>query len=182
MSGRTDCPGRGVDMPLIDVVETDIARMPVDAVVVATRPDLRDVGGPAGAVQRRAGAGMIAACRLLRETTLPHGLDVGYAVVTTGGSLPARWVVHTVGPRYSRREDRSDILRATYRRCLLVAESVGAKTVAFPLLSVGGGAWPLADAIDQAISAIGTAECAVDVVTLVAPDGGSAGALRAALE
>ncbi len=168
-------------MPLMDVAVADIARWPADAVVAATGPDLCGGGGPSGSVQRRAGPGVREACRMLRETTLPHGLEVGYAVATPAGELPARWVIHTVGPRYSRREDRSGLLRATYRRCLLVADSVGARTVAFPLLSAGGGAWPAGDAIDQAVRGIGEVRCDVEVVTLVTPDAATARLMSAAL-
>src|SRR5699024_2479493 len=88
---------REAAMPLIDVAVADIARWPVDAVVAATGPDLCGGGGPSGSVQRRAGPGVLEACRMLRETTLPHGLEVGYAVATPAGELPARWVIHTVG-------------------------------------------------------------------------------------
>ncbi|QDQ97776.1 macro domain-containing protein [Tomitella fengzijianii] len=169
-------------MPLIDVAVADVARLTVDAVVVATGPDLRVGAGPSGSVQRRAGPGVQNACRLLRETTFPRGLDVGYAVATPGGDLPAQWVILTVGPRYSRREDRSGVLRDTYRRCLLVAESVGARTLACPLLSSGGGAWPEGDAVDQAVRAIGEARCGVEVVTLVTADPRTARLMMTALE
>ncbi|GAA4817022.1 macro domain-containing protein [Tomitella cavernea] len=168
-------------MTLIDVAVADAAGMSVDAVVVATGPDLRVGAGPSGAVQRRAGPGMRDACRLLRETTFPHGLEVGYAVATRGGKLPAQWVILTVGPRYSRREDRAGVLRDTYRRCLLVAESVGARTVACPLIASGAGAWPAGDAVDQAVRALGEARCDVDVVTLVTADPGVARLVRSAL-
>lgn len=168
-------------MPLIDVTEIDIVEVPADVIVDETRPDLRCGPGPSGSVRRRGGPGLAAACRRLRETTLPHGLEVGCAVATTGGALPARWVVHAVGPRYSQREDRSETLRATYRRCLLIAESMGAKTVAFPLLSVGAGAWPLGDAVAHAVGAIGEMRCEVELATLVAPDGPSVAAVRSAL-
>lgn len=168
-------------MPLIDVMQTDIVEVPADVIVDETRPDLRCGSGPSGAVRRRGGPDLAAACRRLRETTLPHGLEVGCAVATTGGALPARWVIHAVGPRYSQREDRSGTLRATYRRCLIIAESMGAKTVAFPVLSVGAGAWPLPDAVAHAVAAIGEMRCDVELATLVAADAAGAEAVRSAL-
>ncbi len=168
-------------MPLIDVARSDLARMPVDAVVAPAGPDLGPGAGPSGAVRRRAGPGVLEACRRLRETTLPHGLEVGHAVATPAGALAARWVIHAVGPRYSRAEDRSALLRATYRRCLLVADSVGARTVAFPLLAAGAGAWPTGDAIDQAVRALGEASCGVEVATLVTDDPSTARLMLAAL-
>ena len=168
-------------MPLIDVVEADITALGADVVVDEARADLRRGAGPSGAVRRAAGPDVEAACRTLRQTTLPHGLEAGYAVITLAGALKAGWVIHAVGPRYSPHEDRSEVLRSTYRRCVLLANAVGAKTVAFPLLSVGARAWPLSDAVSHAVAALGAMRCAVEVVTLVSEDGETADAVRRAL-
>ncbi|NED70344.1 O-acetyl-ADP-ribose deacetylase, partial [Streptomyces sp. SID10244] len=87
-------------------------------------------------------------------TTLPSGLEASAAVATTAGDLPARWVIHTVGPVYSDREDRSQVLRSCYTRSLRLAASLGARSVAFPLISGGAYGWPLDDAVDQQVRAV----------------------------
>ncbi|SDE21821.1 O-acetyl-ADP-ribose deacetylase [Rhodococcus tukisamuensis] len=168
-------------MTVIDVVEGDITRLRVDAVVNAAKPSLLGGGGVDGAIHRAGGHEILAACELLRATTLPEGLTVGAAVATTAGRLPSRTVIHTVGPRYSQDEDRSAQLRAAYTRSLAVADAVGARTVAFPLISGGAYGWPRADAVRQAVAAITAAKTDVEVVTLVAYDGETTALMRRAL-
>nr|WP_307861347.1 O-acetyl-ADP-ribose deacetylase [Rhodococcus sp. PvR099] len=165
----------------IEVVEGDITRLSVDAVVNAARPSLLGGGGVDGAIHRAGGPEILAACEVLRATSLPDGLTVGAAVATTGGRLPAPTVIHTVGPRYSRHEDRSALLRAAYTRSLAAADSVGARTVAFPLISGGSYGWPKEDAIKQAVAAISAANTGVEVVTLVAYNDETAALMRRAL-
>lgn len=169
------------DGPRIEVVQGDITTMPVDAIVNAAKPSLLGGGGVDGAIHRAGGPDILAACRLLRATTLPDGLAVGAAVATTAGRLPASTLIHTVGPRWSSNEDRSDLLRAAYTRSLVLAASLGAKTVAFPLISSGAYGWPRQDAIQQAIAAIRSSRTAVEVVTLVAYGEETATLIRRAL-
>jgi O-acetyl-ADP-ribose deacetylase (regulator of RNase III) len=155
-------------MTIIDVIHRDITTLRVDAIVNAANSTLLGGGGVDGAIHRAGGPDILAECKTLRNTMLPNGLAAGAAVVTTAGRMPATWVIHTVGPRYSAHEDRSAILRAAYIRSLAAADSVGAKTVAFPLISGGSYGWPVDDAIAQQVSAVTSASTRVDVVTLVA--------------
>jgi O-acetyl-ADP-ribose deacetylase len=130
----------------ITVVLGDITEQDVDAVVNAANSSLLGGGGVDGAIHRRGGPAIIEACQALRATSLPDGLPPGQAVATTAGELPARWVIHTVGPVWSDQEDRSDVLTSAYRSSLQVAESLGARSVAFPAISAGAYRWPTADA------------------------------------
>ncbi len=153
---------------MLTVVEGDITTVPVDAIVNAANSGLLGGGGVDGAIHRAGGPEILAACKELRSTTLPDGLPAGQAVATTAGRLPARWVIHTVGPVYSRREDRSATLRSAYTSSLAVADELGAASVAFPLVSAGIYGWPLEDAVRQAVTAVRGARTRVSDVTLVA--------------
>jgi O-acetyl-ADP-ribose deacetylase (regulator of RNase III) len=105
----------------------------------------------------------------LRATRYPDGLPTGQAVATTAGNLPARWVIHTVGPVWhaGEAEARAVTLRSCYVRSLGVADELGAARVAFPLISSGAFGWPLEDAVLQALTALAGAETAVDEARLV---------------
>jgi O-acetyl-ADP-ribose deacetylase (regulator of RNase III) len=149
-----------------DLVLGDITEQAVDAVVNAANSSLLGGGGVDGAIHRRGGPLILRECRELRATRFPDGLPPGGAVATTAGELPARWVIHTVGPVHSRREDRTDILRACYRESLRVAAGLAAASVAFPLISAGAYGWPVEDAIRQAVGTIRDADYA-GRVTLV---------------
>ncbi|MBY6540139.1 O-acetyl-ADP-ribose deacetylase [Rhodococcus sp. BP-349] len=155
-------------MSVIDVVTGDITSVRADVIVNAANSTLLGGGGVDGAIHRAGGREILDACKLLRATTLPNGLDTGAAVATPAGRLPARWVVHTVGPRYSAREDRSPILRAAYERSLLLAHSLGASSIAFPLISGGAYGWPVELAVAEQVRAVTSAPVSVDLVTLVA--------------
>lgn len=168
-------------MTVIDIVQGDITEQRVDAIVNAANSSLLGGGGVDGAIHRRGGPAILEACRKLRATTLPHGLAEGAAVATTAGNLPARWVIHTVGPRFSRHEDRSDLLRSCYRRSLAVADGLGASTVAFPLISAGAFGWPQGDAVAQAVAAVRATRTNVGTVTFVAFDAAVADLLRRAV-
>ncbi len=172
----------GEAMPTISVVEGDITTLDVDAIVNAANTALLGGGGVDGAIHRAGGPEILEECKALRASSLPDGLPVGSAVATTAGKMKARNVIHTVGPRYSRSQDRSAQLRSTYTRSLAVADSLGAQTVAFPLISSGVYGWPKEDAARQAVTAIHSAHTAVDNVILVAYDKPSADVLRRALE
>ena len=132
----------------------DITQQDVDAVVNAANSGLLGGGGVDGAIHRRGGPDILAECRRLREDRFRDGLPPGQAVATTAGRLPARWVIHTVGPVYSRKQDRSEILASCYRESLRVAEGLGAATVAFPAVSAGIYGWPADSAAQIAISAV----------------------------
>jgi O-acetyl-ADP-ribose deacetylase (regulator of RNase III) len=148
----------------LELAEGDITRMRVDAIVNAANSSLFGGGGVDGAIHKRGGKAILAACRELRNKTYPDGLPAGESVATTAGKLDARWVIHTVGPIY-RRGDVS-VLRSCYRTALAVAAELGAQTVAFPLISAGAFGWPVEDAIVQAREEIRSAPNA-GVATLV---------------
>lgn len=136
----------------LDVVPGDITTQVVDAVVNAANSSLLGGGGVDGAIHRRGGPEILAACRQLRATHYPDGLPTGEAVATTAGALPARWVIHTVGPVHGHGTDEQ--LRSCYRRSLEVAGELGARSVAFPLISAGAYGWPFADAVHTAARTI----------------------------
>jgi O-acetyl-ADP-ribose deacetylase (regulator of RNase III) len=135
----------------ITLVQGDITAQEVDAVVNAANSSLLGGGGVDGAIHRRGGPTILEACRALRADRLHDGLPAGQAVATTAGNLPARWVIHTVGPVFSKGEDRSAVLASAYRESLRVAEELGAATVAFPAVSAGVFGWPLDDAARIAV-------------------------------
>ncbi|QCU77628.1 O-acetyl-ADP-ribose deacetylase [Citricoccus sp. SGAir0253] len=164
----------------------DITRTPADAVVNAANSTLLGGGGVDGAIHRRGGPEILAECRRLRETELPGGLPAGRAVATTAGRLPARWVIHTVGPVYARTIDKSGTLASCYRESLRLAAELGARSVAFPAISAGIYGWPMDDAARIAVeSSRAMAELVREVVeqVLFVPYGPAAEeAFRAALE
>jgi O-acetyl-ADP-ribose deacetylase (regulator of RNase III) len=154
-------------MMRIELVTGDITAQRVDAVVNAANSSLMGGGGVDGAIHRRGGPAILAECRQLRSSRFPEGLPAGEAVATTAGELPARWVIHTVGPVWSSTQDRSGLLRACYTNSLRVADELGARTVAFPLISSGVYRWPVDDAVRQALNALRSADTQVEVATLV---------------
>ncbi|AWK71907.1 O-acetyl-ADP-ribose deacetylase [Rhodococcus oxybenzonivorans] len=168
-------------MTTIEVVQGDITTVAVDAIVNAANSALLGGGGVDGAIHRVGGPDILAECRKLRATTLPDGLPAGEAVATTAGRLPARWVIHTVGPVYSSSEDRSHLLRGAYLSSLRVAADLGAESVAFPLISAGVYGWPADDAVRQAVSAVRRSDSGVPRVVFVAFDAQMAERLRAAV-
>ncbi len=151
----------------INAVQGDITEQQVDVIVNAANSSLLGGGGVDGAIHRRGGPEILADCRRLRAAHLGGGLPTGKAVATTAGKLPARWVVHTVGPVYAANEDRSALLRSCYTESLRVADELGAKSVAFPLISSGVYRWPVQDAVAQALAAIRGAATSVTDARLV---------------
>jgi len=120
-----------------------------------------------GFIHSRGGPDILAECRELRATRYAGGLPTGEAVATTAGRLPARWVIHTVGPIFQPGVEQAHLLRACYTNSLGVADEIGARTVAFPLISAGAFGWPLDDAIGQALTALRTASTTVEEAQLV---------------
>jgi O-acetyl-ADP-ribose deacetylase (regulator of RNase III) len=139
---------------IIEIVRGDITDERVDAIVNAANSSLLGGGGVDGAIHRAGGPSILEACRELRATTLPDGLPTGQAVATTAGDLRAEWVIHTVGPVWSAREDRTELLQNAYRSSLRVARELGAATVAFPAISAGIYGWPMDDAARIAVSTV----------------------------
>src|SRR3954470_20690437 len=151
----------------IEAVGGDITTQEVDAIVNAANSTLLGGGGVDGAIHRAGGPEILAECRELRATTLPDGLPTGQAVATTAGKLPARHVIHTVGPVYAKREDRSGLLASAYRESLRVADEVGARTVAFPAVSAGVYGWPMDDAARIAVTTVRETESSVSEARFV---------------
>jgi O-acetyl-ADP-ribose deacetylase (regulator of RNase III) len=142
----------------------DITRQEVDAVVNAANNAMRGGGGVDGAIHRVGGPAVLRDC----IARFPHGLATGDAGWTTAGDLPARWVIHTVGPNYAAGERDRSLLTSCYRRSLKVADELGARTVAFPLISAGVYGWPRRDAAAAAVETITAVRTAVAEVRLVA--------------
>ncbi|GII67321.1 macro domain-containing protein [Sphaerisporangium krabiense] len=151
----------------ITLVHGDITEQAVDAVVNAANSSLMGGGGVDGAIHRRGGPAILEECRALRASRYADGLPAGQAVATTAGRLPARWVVHTVGPVYARSEDRSALLASCHVESLKVADTLGAATVAFPAISTGVYGWPMDDAARIALTTVRQASTGVAEVRFV---------------
>lgn len=139
-----------MDLRLVTLTVGDITEQPVDAIVNAANEAMRGGGGVDGAIHRRGGPAILADC----VRRFPDGLPTGQAGATTAGELPARWVIHTVGPVFSPAEDRSQLLTSCYRESLRVADELGASSVAFPAVSAGAYGWPIDDAARVALTGV----------------------------
>ena len=145
----------------------DITEQPVDAIVNAANSSLLGGGGVDGAIHRKGGPEILAACRDLRAGHYGSGLATGQAVATTAGRLPARWVIHTVGPVWQAHEDRSELLSSCYRESLRLADELGAATVAFPAISTGVYGWPIGDGARIAVRTVRESQAAVEEARFV---------------
>lgn len=146
------------------MVEGDITAQQVDAVVNAANRALRGGGGVDGAIHRAGGPAVLADC----IARFPDGLDTGQAGWTTAGDLPARWIIHVVGPNHRAGETDRSLLTDCYANALAVADELGARTVAFPLVSAGIYGWPRADAITAALDTLGSTPTEVQEARIVA--------------
>lgn len=138
-------------------VAGDITAVRVDVIVNAANSSLLGGGGVDGAIHRRGGPAILAACRELRRTRFPGGLPVGQAVLTTAGNLPARFVAHTVGPIWGENEPAASLLAACYRNALALADVEGLESIAFPAISTGVYGYPKDRAAVVASQAIAAA-------------------------
>jgi O-acetyl-ADP-ribose deacetylase (regulator of RNase III) len=136
----------------IELVLGDIVEQNVDVVVNAANSGLMGGGGVDGAILRAGGDAQLAARRELRDRI--GSLPTGQAAATDAGDMACRWVVHVVGPVFSKREDRSALLESCYREALHVADGLGARTIAFPAVSAGIYGWPMGSAADIAVSTV----------------------------
>jgi O-acetyl-ADP-ribose deacetylase (regulator of RNase III) len=131
----------------VNVLRGDITEQDVDAIVNAANPSLMGGGGVDGAIHRRGGARILEECRMIRRESWPDGLPSGKAVITTGGLLDARNVIHTVGPIWrggSHGEART--LADCYRNSLGITREKGLRSIAFPAISTGAYGYPVAAA------------------------------------
>jgi O-acetyl-ADP-ribose deacetylase (regulator of RNase III) len=137
------------------VVVGDITRQDVTAIVNAANSSLLGGGGVDGAIHRQGGPAILEECRQIRKTIYPEGLPTGHAVLTTGGNLAARYVIHTVGPIYGQEPERqSDLLAACYQNSLLVARQHDVASIAFPSISTGVFGYPKHEAAQVASATI----------------------------
>ncbi|WP_017609286.1 O-acetyl-ADP-ribose deacetylase [Nocardiopsis xinjiangensis] len=166
----------------ITLLRGDITEEHVDAVVNAANSSLLGGGGVDGAIHRRGGPAILEECRELRGSHYANGLPAGQAVATTAGDLPARWVIHTVGPVYSAAQDRSGLLASCFTESLRVAQELGADSVAFPAISTGVYSWPVDDAARIAARSVRTAQRTVPDIRFVLFDDQALSAFEAAFE
>lgn len=150
----------------VGVVKGDITEQRVDAVVNAANARMRGGGGVDGAIHRAGGPAILRDC----VERFPDGLPTGRAGWTTAGDLPARWVIHVVGPDYrSGQRDRS-LLVSCYTGALAVADELGAGSLAVPLVSAGIYGWPLDDAVAACVDTLAGTDTRVEETTVVAFD------------
>ena len=148
----------------LSVVEGDITEQRVDAIVNAASRRMRGGGGVDGAIHRAAGPALLEEC----VERFPHGLATGQAGWTHGHDLPARWVVHVVGPNRNAGQTDRSLLVSCYANALHVADDLGAASVAFPLVSAGVYGWPRGDAIAAAVDTLRSTPSDVDSAVLMA--------------
>ncbi|SDD34183.1 O-acetyl-ADP-ribose deacetylase [Nocardioides lianchengensis] len=161
----------------ITAVQGDITAQEVDAVVNAANRAMRGGAGVDGAIHRAGGPAVLEDCR----RRFPRGLATGDAGWTTAGLLPARWVVHVVGPNRTRGETDRALLTSCYARALEVADELGARSIAFPLISAGAYGWPKDDAIACALEVLRSASTSVAEARIVAFDRASYDLVRRSL-
>jgi len=134
----------------LELVQGDITRETTDAIVNAANSELLAGGGVCGAIHRAAGPSLAEECRKLRAERGP--VATGHAVATSGGRLPARYVIHTVGPVWSGgASGEPEALAGAYRESIRVADELGLKSIAFPAISTGIFGYPLRDATEVAV-------------------------------
>jgi O-acetyl-ADP-ribose deacetylase (regulator of RNase III) len=168
-------------MPRITLVRGDITEEEVDAVVNAANSSLMGGGGVDGAIHRKGGPSIKEECKAIRAERYPDGLPTGEAVATTAGNLPAKWVIHTVGPVYAQSEDRAGLLAACHVVSLRVADELGASNVAFPAISTGVYGYPVDEAASVAVDAVRRARTDVSEVRFVLFDDAAHAAFERAL-
>jgi O-acetyl-ADP-ribose deacetylase (regulator of RNase III) len=139
----------------VSVIVGDITRQDVEAIVNAANASLLGGGGVDGAIHRAAGPEILEACREIRRTRFPNGLPTGEAVITTGGKLPALYVIHTVGPIYGENQGRdAELLANCYHNSLTLAVEKNLTSVAFPAISTGVFGYPREEAAEVASKTI----------------------------
>src|SRR3989475_13042163 len=135
----------------VSVVVGHITKQDVEAIVNAANSSLLGGGGVDGAIHRAGGPTILEECREVRRTRFPQGLPTGEAVVTTGGNLPALYVIHTVGPIYGEhRGKEAELLANCYHNSLTLAVEKNVTSIAFPAISTGVYGYPQEEAAEEA--------------------------------
>jgi O-acetyl-ADP-ribose deacetylase (regulator of RNase III) len=151
--------------PTLEAVLGDITTQATDAIVNAANPALARGGGVCGAIFAAAGPGLVQACAAL------GGCPTGDARATPGFALPARWIIHAVGPIWQGGDQgEPEMLASTYRRALAVADEIGARSVAFPAISTGIYGYPLEAATAIAVRTVHSTPTAIELVRFVCFD------------
>ena len=139
----------------IQLIKGDLTDVQVDAIVNAANSSLSGGGGVDGAIHRVGGPKIADECKRIRQTQWPDGLPTGSAVITSGGNLKAKYVIHTVGPVWlGGLQGEAELLRQTYRNSLKLAVAKGIRTIAFPAISTGAYGFPVEDACKIALKAV----------------------------
>jgi len=131
----------------ISVLVGDITQQRVDAVVNAANSELTGGSGVNGAIHKAGGPEIYRFCEELRATKYPDGLPAGQSAITRGGKLPAKWIIHTVGPKYGQHNGKeAELLASCYRTALELAESHNLESIACPAISTGVYGYPAEEA------------------------------------
>jgi O-acetyl-ADP-ribose deacetylase (regulator of RNase III) len=139
----------------IRILQGDITEQSTEAIVNAANRSLMGGGGVDGAIHRKGGPRILRECKQIRKASWPDGLPTGKAVITTGGNLKARYVIHTVGPVWrGGKQGEPGLLADAYRNSLKSAASNGVKTIAFPSISTGAYGYPMAEAAEIALNTV----------------------------
>jgi len=130
---------------MIKIVQNDITTLKVDVIVNAANSSLSGGAGVDGAIHRKTGQGLKIELRKIRKEKYPNGLPEGEAVMTKGYELPAKHIIHTVGPVYDKNKDQSHVLMSCFRKSLDLAERAELESIAFPAISTGAYGYPVED-------------------------------------
>jgi len=137
------------------LLQGDITDIDTNVIVNAANPTLMEGGGVDGAIHRQGGPKILEECKRIRTTEWPNGLPTGNAVITSGGNLKAKYVLHTVGPIWhGGSHDEPELLAEAYSNSLKLAVSNGLKTIAFPSISTGAYGYPIEKASRIALSTV----------------------------
>ena len=144
-----------VGKAVLQLIRGDITDIEADAIVNAANSSLMGGGGVDGAIHRKGGPKILEECKRIRATEWPDGLPTGKAVITSGGNLKAKYVIHTVGPVWlGGFHVEAELLKQAYKNSLKLAVAKGLKTIAFPSISTGAYGYPIDDASRIAVRTV----------------------------
>jgi O-acetyl-ADP-ribose deacetylase len=144
-----------VGTSIVQLVKADITDIEADAIVNAANSSLMGGDGVDGAIHRKGGPKILEECRRVRVTEWPDGLPTGKAIITSGGNLKAKFVIHTVGPIWlGGFHVESELLKQAYRNSLKLAVARGIKSIAFPSISTGAYGYPVREASHTALKTV----------------------------